>query len=169
VKKGFLFLLPLLFLSACALPQKRVEIQWPADVTYLQGEGDLTLSWRKEKYAGPFSLMMDYPDKFILEVYGAFGQTLVYVKKEGDSFLFMAGDEKSTNEVPFEEAYGLTVRQLMDDLAMKGERQETPDGLVIRRGGYRVVYTQDRGRRRTCWEGREGRICLTFDEIRFVK
>lgn len=163
-------LLSLVILSACALVQKRVEVQWPTDLTYLEGEGDLDMSWRKQKYHGSFILQMVYPDILHLEVYGPFGQTLVYVKKEANRFLFVAGEEKSTEESAFQDTYGLEVRQIMDDLALKGQAEATPDGgLVLQRKDYRVVYGQDRARRKTCWEGRDGTICMTFNEISFEK
>ncbi len=170
MKKLFLFLLSCFLLSSCALVQKRVGVEWPREITFIEGEGDLDLSWRKEKYSGSFSLRMEYPAVFLLEVYGPFGQTLVYVKKEPSRFLFVAGDEKSTDEGVFQKVYGLSTRQLIDDLAMKGQKEESPGGVVLRRADYRVVYGQDRaGKTKICWEGRDGRICLTFNDISFVR
>ncbi len=64
---------------------------------------------------------------FVLEIYGAFGQTLAYIKKEGDNFLLVAGDEKSTDKRAFEERYGLRIDDFIDDLAMKGEKKQMKD------------------------------------------
>ena len=160
----------LLLLSGCALFPHRVEVlQWPTDVPSLQGEGDLDMAWKKERFSGPFAIKMTYPDMLDLEVFGPFGQTLLYVKKEGDRFLLATGEEKITDEAIFEERYGFRPEQLMDDLAMRGQKRETPAGLVAERGQYRVLYGQDRqGRRKICWEGREGSICLSFSEIGFA-
>ena len=156
------------FISACALIEKRVEVHWPTHISYMEGEGDLDLSWKKEKYSGSFSLKMAYPDLLLLEVYGPFGQTVLYVKKEPNQFLFIAGEEKTADESVFEEAYGFKVRQLIDDLAMEGQKDETTAGVVIRRQDYQVIYSQDRrNNRKICWDGKDGRICLTFTEISF--
>ncbi len=136
----------------------------------MEGEGDVAIAWRNEKYSGPFAVKMEYPDRLVLEVYGPFGQTLVYVKKSPGEFLLIAGDEKSTDESLLRERFGLNARDLIDDLAMRGERKEAPEGVLIERGAYRVEYTQDRrGRRLMCWKGTDGRICLTFSEMRFVE
>ncbi len=169
-KSLLLFLLPVVFLAACAVIQQRVEIEWPAEITYLEGEGDLDTAWRKERYSGSFVLRMEHPDTLLLDVYGPFGQTLVHVKKEGDQFLFVAGNEKTTSESAFREVYGLEARQLIDDLAMRGQKEATPEGWVLYREDYRVVWGQDRvGRRKTCWESKDGRICLTFNDISFTR
>jgi hypothetical protein len=102
-------------------------------------------------------------------VYGSFGQTLVYVKKEGERFLLIEGDEKTSDEALFEAKYGFRVGQFIDDLAMKVQREATPGGWTAERGRYRVAYGQDRrGRKRICWEGGDGSICLAFDEISFT-
>lgn len=167
-KYAFLFLV---LLSACAVMPRRVEIvQWPSGVTALQGEGDLDLRWNAEKLSGSFALNMHYPDALLLEVYGSpFGQTVVHLQKDGDKFLLIAGNEKSTNEALLTEQYGFGVRQLTDGLAMRGDRQETPGGgLLIQHADYRVVYGQDRrGRRTMCWEREDARLCLTFTDVSF--
>jgi hypothetical protein len=164
-----LFLLFLFLVASCAVAPQRVPIEWPSDIRHIEGEGDIDMAWRKEKHSGSFALRVDYPNLLALEVYGPFGQTAVSLTKEGDRFLFIAGDQKTTDERPFEHAYGFTVRQLMDDLVMKGARQQTAEGTIIEHEDYRVVFGEDRkGRRKVCWEGREGTICLTFQEIDFA-
>ncbi|OPY71061.1 MAG: hypothetical protein A4E57_00062 [Syntrophorhabdaceae bacterium PtaU1.Bin034] len=167
-----LSLLFLLFLVAgCALIQKKAEIvQWPSDVAFLEGEGDIDTAWKKERFSGSFVIRMEYPDILLLEVFGPFGQTLVYVSKEADRFLLVAGEEKTTDEALFRKTYGFSVQQFIDDLALKGQTNETPEGSVAERRGYKVIYSQDnRGRRKMCWQGAEGRICLTFSDISFVR
>jgi hypothetical protein len=160
----------LVILPACALIPTKIEVlPWPGKVTSMEGEGDLDIAWKKERYSGAFAVKMDYPDQLVFEVYGPFGQTLVYVKKAPGEFLVIAGDEKSTDEGLLKERFGLDANDLIDDLAMRGERKETPDGTVIERANYRVEYTQDRrGRRLIRWKGVDGTISLTFGDIQFV-
>lgn len=136
----------------------------------MEGEGDLDIAWKKEKYSGAFAVKMGYPDHLVFEVYGPFGQTLVYVKKAPGEFLVIAGDEKSTDESLLRKRFGLDARDLIDDLAMRGQRKEMPEGTVIERERYRVEYSQDRrGRRVICWKGPDGTICLTFGDVQFVE
>jgi len=169
--KKFLLLF-LVLLCGCAVVPRRVEIvQWPARIVDLQGEGQLDLNWNGEKLSGSFALSMHYPDSLLLEVYGSpFGQTVIHLQRDGDKFLLIAGDEKITNETLLTERYGFGVSQLMDGLALKGDRQETPGGLLVQHESYRVVYTQDRrGRRNECWERGNARLCLTFTDVSFGK
>ncbi|MGD0229065.1 MAG: hypothetical protein ABSC19_01745 [Syntrophorhabdales bacterium] len=166
-----LLILPLLILLvACALPQKRGEnLPWPSGVTSLKGEGDLDMTWGKKHFSGPFVAQVEYPNRLLVEVYGPFGQTLVYVKKEAGRFVLIAGDERTTDETLFEQKYGFRVEQFMDDLLVRGQRQETPEGFVTEHASYLVRYGHDRqGRRKICWQGRNGSICLAFDEMNFV-
>lgn len=166
-----LLILILVFLSGCALVPTKVDVlKWPPDVTFVEGEGDLDIVWGKEKHSGSFLVRMEYPDVLLLEVYGPFGQTLVYLKKEADKFLLVTGEERTTDETLLQDKYGFGVRQLMDSLAMKGPIQEGDQGLVIQHQDYRVVYGQDRrGRRTIRLENRDGRIRLAFAGISFVK
>jgi hypothetical protein len=168
--KKLLFVSLLIFISGCALLQRKGEnLQWPSDVNSLKGEGDLDVAWRKEHFSGPFVVSMAYPDQFILEVYGPFGQTLIYVRKEAGRFLLVAGDEKTNDEAVFEQRYGFRLSRFMNDLAMRGDKQETTQGWTMEHEDYRVDYGQDRrGRRKICWESRDGSICLTFDTIKFT-
>ena len=165
-----LFILLLVLLSACALIQKKeTKIEWPSRAEYLEGLGDLDMNWRGTAYSGAAAVKMEYPDFLTIQAYGAFGQTLFYLKKEGSRFLF-SGEEKIEEQHLFEKKYHLKLAQFMDDLAMIGERQVSPGGLIIQRDEYRVVYGQDRRERpRICWEGQEGHICLAFDELRFMQ
>jgi hypothetical protein len=161
----------LVLLASCAIVPRRVEIvQWPAVITDLSGEGNLDLRWEGEKLSGSFALKMRYPDTLLLEVYGSpFGQTVVHLEKDGDKFLLIAGDEKITNEALLADRYAFGARQLVDGLAMRGERQEMPGGgMSIHHGDYLVAYGQDRrGRRNVCWERGNARLCLTFTDLSF--
>jgi len=166
-------LLPLVFflLSGCALLSTKIPVvEWPEDVTFLQGEGDIAARWQGEKSSATFAVNMEYPDTLIFEAYGSpFGQTVIHIEKKGSKLLVITGSEKTTDETAFKERYGFGVAQLMDALAMKGQKEETPEGLLVRRGDYSVLYGEDRrGRKTMCLEKREGRICLTFTQITFA-
>jgi len=169
--KRLAFLSLIVFLSACALLQRKIEVvPWPPDVSYLEGEGEIDIAWKKERFSGSFAVKMEYPDMLLLEVYGPFGQTLLHLKKDRDSFLFVAGGEKTTDETVFRDRYGFGTRDLIDDLAMKGPRQEAAEGWVTERERYRVVYANDRkGAQRICWKNGNDTICLTFSEAIFQK
>ncbi len=165
-------LLPfVLFLSGCALLQTRVPVvEWPEDVTFLQGEGDIDARWQGEKSSATFALKMEYPDMLLFEAYGSpFGQTLLHVEKKGGKLLVITGSKKTTDEAPFKEKYGFGVEQLMDALAMKGQKEETPEGQLVRTKDYSVLYGEDRrGRKTMCLERTDGRICLAFSQIAFT-
>lgn len=166
-----LVLLFLVLLTACAVVPRKVEIvRWPATVTNLSGEGDLDLRWNGEKLSGSFALKMRYPDSLLLEVYGSpFGQTVVHLEKEGEKFLLITGNEKTTDEAFLTEQYAFGVRQLVDGLAMRGDRQEAAGGgFSIQHDDYLVIYGQNRrGRRTVCWERGTARLCLTFADLSF--
>jgi hypothetical protein len=161
------FLSLIVFLSACTLVQRKVEVlPWPSDLSVFEGEGDLDLRSQKEHFSGSFILRMSYPDNLFLEVYGSFGQTFIHLRKEGRQFLLVAGEERTTNEKLLVDRFHFTVSELMEDLALKGAKQETPEGLVALRKDYRVVYSHDRrGRRNMCWVREDGRLCLAFNEL----
>ncbi len=128
------------------------------------------MAWRNVDFSGSVALKMDYPDIFVLEIYGMFGQTIAYLKKEHGKFLLVAGDEKSTDEKAFEERYGLRLQQFMDDLAVKGEREQRNGAFVIERTDYAVIYGQDRkGRREITWKGPDGTMSLLFTHVSFTK
>ncbi len=158
------------FLSACASIPEKAKIDWPESPRYIEAQGELRMAWRNMDFSGSVALKMDYPDTFILEIYGMFGQTIAYLKKEHEKFLLVAGDEKTTDERVFEERYGLRLQQFMDDLAMKGEREQANGAFVIDRGDYSVIYGQDRkGRREITWKGPDGTMSLLFTHVSFTQ
>jgi outer membrane biogenesis lipoprotein LolB len=173
MKKFCLSLLFLALLCGCAVVPRRVEIlQWPEQIVDLQGEGRLDLKWNGQNLSASFALSMHYPDRLLLEAYGSpFGQTILHLQKDDDKFLLIAGNEKFTKEDLLRERYGFGVDQLMDGLAMKGNKQGGPGGPVsVQHEDYRVAYGQDRRDRRTmCWERDDARLCLTFTDISFGK
>jgi hypothetical protein len=170
VKRAWLYFLGFVFLSACATIPQKTAIEWPDTVEYIEASGDLAMSWRNLNFSGSVSLQMDYPTLFVLEVYGMFGQTIAYVKKEHENFLLVAGDEKSTDKRAFEERYGLRIEDFMDDVAMKGEKERVNGSIIITRPNYRVIYDEDRkGRRKMTWEGPDGRMELLFTQVSFTR
>ncbi len=170
MKRAPVLFLALVFLSACALIPRKAAVEWPDNVRYMEASGDLAVSWRNLNFSGSVSIQMDYPVLFVLEIYGMFGQTIAYVKKEGDTFLLVAGDEKSTDKRAFEERYGLRLDDFLSDLAMKGEKERTDGAMVITRPNYRVVYDRDRkGRMKMTWEGPDGSMQLLITQVSFTR
>jgi hypothetical protein len=165
------FLLSLLALSliSCAAIRRPVEVvPWPSTIESLEGEGDLSFVSPKERNSGSFLVSLSYPDRLFLEVYGTFGQTIVHIEKNHEKFLFIAGDEKTNDERALSQKFGFTSRELMDDLTMRGLKEKSSEGTVIRRPAYEVIYSRDRrGRSTICWERPDGHICLVFDKIGF--
>jgi hypothetical protein len=163
----------LLVLSAgCALvqspPDSKGLVFWPSHITYLEGEGDLSFSSQKERFSGSFLLSLTYPSHFFLEVYGPFGQTIVHVERNNDSFLFVAGEEKIYDESAMSRRFGFSSLQLMDDLCVKWPVETNPSGFAIHRPGYDVVFSKSRrGKQSVCWEKHDSRICLVFDKVIF--
>ena len=170
MKRAWLYFLGLVFLSACATIPQKPAIEWPETVEYIEASGDLTMSWRNLDFSGSVSLRMDYPSVFVLEIYGMFGQTIAYVKKEHENFLLVAGDEKSTDKRAFEQRYGLRIEDFMDDVAMRGEKERVNGSITITRPNYRVIYDEDRkGRRKMTWEGPDGKMQLLFTQVSFTR
>jgi hypothetical protein len=161
----------LLFVS-CALVQQTDNpaglVSWPSNVSFLEGEGDLSFLSQKERFSGSFLLSLTYPSHFFLEVYGSFGQTLVHVERNKDSFLFMAGDEKTNDELALSKKFGLSAQQLMDDLTARGSIETASRRHIIPRQGYDVVFSHTKkGKQTACWERLESKICLVFDKVVF--
>lgn len=169
--KKLLFVFFLIFISGCALLQTKGEnLPWPSGVQSLTGEGDFDVVWGNERFSGPFMVRMEYPDRFLLEVFGPFGETLVYVHKEAGRFLLVAGDKKTTDEAVFARRYGFGISQFLNDLALGAQKQEMPEGWTTEHERYRVEYNLDsQGRKMIRWENRNGSVCLTFDELSLVR
>jgi hypothetical protein len=162
----------LMFSTSCALIQSPPAVtgpaSWPSNAVFVEGEGDLSFSSQKERFSGTFLLSLVYPSSFFLEVYGGFGQTLIHVERNKEKFLFIAGDEKTTDEHALSARFGLSAEQLMDDLCKRGPIETDKAGFVIHRPGYEVVFSQTRrGKHSVCWEKQDGRICLVFDKVLF--
>jgi hypothetical protein len=165
------FLIPalVLLLVSCAMIRRPVQVvPWPSEVNFLEGEGEVSFISPKEHNSGSFLVSLSDPDRFFLEVYGTFGQTVIHVEKKDGKFLFIEGDKKTSDEEALSAQFGFTFQELMDDLTLRGVKVEGPEGTVIRRPHYEVIYSRDRrGRSSICWKRPDGRICLAFDKIVF--
>ena len=169
--KKVLFVFFLIFVSGCALLQRGGEkMPWPFEVQSVAGEGDLDAAWGNERFSGPFVVRAEYPDRFLLEVFGPFGETRVYVHKEAGRFLLVGGDKKTTDEAVFERRFGFGISQFVNDLALGADKQKTPEGRTTEHERYRVEYGRDsQGRRTIRWHNGDGSVCLAFDELTLVR
>jgi hypothetical protein len=166
VRKGLIWLCVLILFSGCALfTRKPAEIVWPEKIDYMQAACELDMAWKDMSYSGSMSLTLKYPEEIQLEVYGPFGDTAVYLKKDGDAFLLVAGDERYTDEKGFERKFSIRLKDFIDDIARRGAG-ESP-GASVKRDTYTVTYSLGGRTNRICWEGRDGRICVRFLEARF--
>lgn len=170
MKKGLIFICALFLFSGCALlPHKAAEITWPERIDYMQAMCDLDLAWKDMNYAGSMSLTLEYPEKLLFEVYGPFGDTIVYVRKDGPSFLLMAGDERFTDEAAFERRFDIRLKDFIDDIALRGPGETGVSVTSVKRDNYEVLYNLGGKENRICWRGDDGSICLKFLEARFSK
>ncbi len=165
--KKLLLVFFLVVVSGCVLlPRKTENVPWPSDVRSLAGQGDLDLAWGKERFSGPFVVSVEYPGRFLLEVFGPFGQTVVYVHKEAGQFLLVAGDKKSADESVFARRYGFGIDQFVNDLAAGARKAEKPEASTVEHERYRVEYGMDsQGRRTMTWGNEKASVSLTFDEL----
>lgn len=157
------------FLSACAVfPLRKTRIVWPDEVAYLEAMCEVDISWNGASYSGSMSLVMDYPSRLHMEVYGPFGDTLLVLKKDGDDFLLATKEERITDPGLFENRFGITMGDFIDDLfAIPGKGAAGNGDTAVEKKTYRVVYTLKSGKTAVCWELREGSICIRFLDVRF--
>jgi hypothetical protein len=171
VKKGLIWVCVLFLLSGCSLVSRKtaLPITWPEKFEYMEALCELDMAWKDMQYSGSMSLKLAYPDSIQFEVYGPFGDTVVYLRKAEGAFLLMAGDEKFVDEKAFERRFDINLKDFMDDIMRKGPIEEGPDGPFVQREKYRVVYKVGEGGSTVCWEGADGSICMRFLEARFDK
>jgi hypothetical protein len=171
VKKGLIWACVVLLLSGCSFITRKnvLPIDWPEKIEYMEALCDLDMAWKDMQYSGSMSLKLSYPDTFQLEVYGPFGDTIVYMKKAEGAFLLAAGDERFSNEKAFERKFDISLKDFMDDITLRGPIREGPSGRFTDRGKYKVLYNVGEKGSRFCWEGTEGSICMRFLEARFSR
>jgi hypothetical protein len=167
VKRAALVLSAFLLLTSCASFPRKTDIAWPDKIESLAAICDLDMSWRDMKYSGSMSIKMKYPDRLQLEVYGSFGQTVVYLLKDGVGFSFVSGDEKFNDQEKFEEKFGIKVNDFIDDMAIRNPLTSGSGITYAKRDNYVVAYELGGGKDRMCWRGKDGNICIRFLEASF--
>ena len=99
------------------------------------------------QYSGDMSLKLDYPDMLLMEVYGPFGDTIFSIEKDTGHFTLRAGNDKITDEKRFFDIFKMKIDDFMNDISMKGSKQQNNDStLYIERGRYRVTYALHDGK-----------------------
>jgi hypothetical protein len=165
---GVLLTILVFGLTSCSLFPHRVSfIAWPERVDRMRAFCDLDMSWKDMRYSGTMALTIEYPDRFAVEIYGPFGDTAAYLKKDENGFLFRSEEEKLTDEKRFEARFGIRLKDFMDDLAMRGLSGGPGTSGIVERNGYQVVYEFSGQRNRVCWRGADGSICVKFLEASF--
>jgi hypothetical protein len=158
-----------IILNSCAMiPKKTVRIDWPDNINYMAALCELDMSWRDMTYSGTMSLKVDYPDTLLVEVYGPFGNTVMYIKKDRNGFLLENQEVKDTDEGKFEKEFGIRLSDFIEDITMKGTGESDKKGSpVVQRRGYTVTYRLEDGKSTICWNGTDGHICIEFLEVSF--
>jgi hypothetical protein len=128
---------------------------------------DIDISWRDMKYSGSMSLKMKYPDTLHIEVYGPFGETVVYFAKNSGNFSFITSEEKFTDEKVFEERFGIKLHEFIDDISLINYHKNGQEGIYFKRENYVVIYMFDNIENSICWKGKDGSICMKFLEAVF--
>jgi len=170
VKKAILLSVGfVLCLCSCALFQHRGQrIAWPEEILYMEAMCDLNMSWKGMKYSGAMSLVLNYPTQLQMEVYGPFGDTIMFLKKDDDNFLLATKDERFSDANLFENRFGIKIQAFIDDIVMISKK----DGLrgknfAVQRPDYKVLYTVKDKENTICWERQDGKICIRFLEVKF--
>lgn len=160
-----------IFLSSCAMvPKRAIRIDWPDRIGYMAALCELDMSWREMTYSGTMSLQVDYPDNLLVEVYGPFGNTIMYIRKDRNGFLLENQEIKDADEGKFEKEFGIRLSDFIEDIAMKDVRRPVDKGsLVVQRKGYAVTYRLDNDENVVCWHGADGHICIEFLEVSFER
>jgi len=171
MKKGLLVIcMIILFTSSCALlPRRAAEINWPDKIEYIAALCEFDMAWKDMNYSGSMVLKLEYPENIQIEVYGPFGDTAVYLKKDKGRFVLTAGDETFSDERAFQEKFNIRLADFIDDIASAGSRGAGAGEASIQRDRYKVIYNLGGKENRICWEGEGGRICVRFLEAHFNK
>jgi hypothetical protein len=116
------------------------------------------MDWDGARHSGSMALSMVYPERFRLEVYGPFGETALFVEKNGERFLFKSGNDEIRDQREFEARFGLKIATVMNDLSLRPpvEQGDLTFSTDVREGGDSM-----------CWQGAPGRICMRFLEVNF--
>jgi hypothetical protein len=128
---------------------------------------DIDMSWREMKYSGSMSLIIKHPDRLQIEVYGPFGETAVYLNRNGEKFSFISSDEKFSDEKVFEKRFGIKINEFIEDISAMNYHKNGQEGTYYKRENYVVVYRLDSTENSICWKGKDGSICMRFLEAVF--
>jgi len=155
-----------ILLGSCASIQKKTKIIWPEKIDSVEAICNLQMSWRDFKYSGTMALKIKYPDTFYAEIYGPFGETNLMIDKKRGSFLFISRDETIKDEKVFNDLFGITLDDFIEDITLR-HRIKDSGKLTYNRKHYVVIYELDNNIDRICWKGIDGSICLDFIEADF--
>jgi len=166
----FLVIASLIF-SACALiPKKTVQIKWPENIQYIEALCELDISLKDMKYSGPMSLKLEYPDMLMIDVFGPFGDTVVHINKNKDTFLLVTKEGSTSSEIGFEQDFGIKLSDFIEDLAFNPCRKGCAGNELIQRDNYKIKYNLEGSNDKSiCWEIKDGSMCITFIETKFEK
>jgi len=157
-------------MSGCALfPRKAKPVAWPENIDYLRAFGEIEMNWRDLRYSGTLSLRVDYPERFYLEVYGPFGETVMFLKRDPVEFLLISGGERITDQETFEKRMGIKLDTFVDDITLRSMKRDSGGRYSVAREGYTVVYELNDKENRICWQGNDGSICIRILEATFQK
>jgi hypothetical protein len=94
----------------------------------------------------------------------------MFLKKDDDDFLLATKDERFRDASLFENRFGISIQEFMDDIVMI-TRKNTRKGksFAEQRPDYRVLYTIKDKENTVCWEKTDGNICIRFLEAKFGK
>jgi hypothetical protein len=145
-------------------------IQWPADINYMEAVCEVDISLNTMQYSGDMSLKLDYPEMLLMEVYGPFGDTVFSIEKNKRYFKLRAGNDEITDERQFINIFKIKIDDFIDDVSIKGIRQEDNSGAFsIQRERYRVTYALHNGENKMRWTTPEGTMSIRFIEANFYK
>lgn len=152
------------------MPRRTIQILWPNNIQYIEAICELDLMWKDSRYSGTMSLILDYPDKLLIDVYGPFGDTVVHIQKDIEKFIMTTKEGSVYNEAKFESDFGIKLTEFIDDLARKNHNI-TNDAKIDNneRKRYKVRYDLEDGNNKICWEMKDGDMCITFLDVKFSK
>lgn len=167
----FIFLVTIL-ITACSLFSRNiVQISWPDNIQYIEALCELDISFKDSKYSGSMSMIVEYPDTLLIDVYGPFGDTVVHIQKEGDRFLLITKEKVVHDEAQFRKDFGINLNDFIEDVTRKAVSEN--NGFIDKKDEsrqYKVRYsTEKEGNNNICWDMKDGNMCITFLEAKFSK
>jgi len=169
VKAKILLIFTLLLFSACTLkPHREVKIVWPNNIQYIEALCELDLVWKDSRYSGSMSLILEYPDKLLIDVFGPFGDTVFHMQKDVDKFIMTSREGSFYDEGQFEDDFGIKMSEFIDDLTNRNNTAMN-DKNSENAKTYKIRYNLDDEQNNICWEMKYGNMCITFLEAKFSK